>query len=570
MNGPDTLEPPVAEIRPASTPTRPHLLVAVVVLLVAGFAAYWNSSAGVLVFEDVQAIQDNASIRNLGNLGAVLSPPASSPTAGRPLVNLTLAINYAIGGTEDLGSYHVVNLAIHLLAALALMGVVRRTLLTAPLVQRLGRAALPLATAVALLWMVHPVQTEAVTYISQRSESLVGLLYLLMLYCVIRGAGSAKPAGWYVVAAVCCAAGMASKMVMVTAPLAMWVYDRLFLARGWGKALARRWGLYVGLAATWVILAALAWTTPPAGDLPSVGRYLATQPGVIIQYLLLTVWPITQSADYAWPWAEQSSEIVPQAVVVILLLAATVWGLVRGRIVAMAGVWFFLILAPTSSVMPMADPIFEHRLYLPLAGLVALVIVGGYGLIASAGVKEATGKVPSAVHLIGALVVVAVAVSLGWLTHQRNKVYTNSVDFWQAAVDLQEANGRINTRSFRSESSLGNALVKAGRGREGIDHLLTALRVDSSRWEAHWDWVSALMAAGRHADAIGSLRLLTHMRPDWGEPYRMLGECYERVGQPSLAARSYQQALERAPGNADLQAALERLKATLPSQPSSP
>ena len=395
MNGSETLQPPVAQTPPASTPAPWHLLIAVAVLLVAGIAAYWNSFAGVLIFDDLQAIQDNKSIRSLVDLGAVLSPPASSPTAGQPLVNLTLAINYAIGGTKDLRGYHAVNLAIHLLAALALMGVLRRTLLTAPLVRRLGQAALPLAAGTALLWMLHPVQTEAVTYISQRLESLAGLLYLLTLYCTIRGAGIAKSAGWYIAAIVCCAAGMATKTMMVTAPLVVWVYDQIFLAGGWRRRLARRWPLYVGLAATWAIPAAISASAPQAAGLPSVGVYAKTQPGVIVQYLTLSLWPLGQSADYAWPWAGKAAEFVPHALTLAILLAMTVWALLRSSAAGMAGVWFFLILVPTSSLVPMADPIFEHRLYLPLAGLVALVVVGGYGLIASPPSKESAGSVPS-------------------------------------------------------------------------------------------------------------------------------------------------------------------------------
>ena len=307
MNGSDTTAEPLCEVRPASAPSRAHLLIAVAVLLIAAVAAYWNSFQGALVFEDALAIQANTSIRHLGNLGAVLSPPAGGPTAGQPLVNLTLALNYAIGGADRLWSYHAVNLIIHLLAALTLMGVVRRTLLTAPLVKHLGRAALPLATATALLWMLHPVQTEAVTYITQRSESLVGLLYLLTLYCAIRGASSPRPMGWDVLAVLACAAGMATKTVSVTAPLAVLVYDRLFLAGGWRKALARRGPLYLGLAATWAIAAALAMSTPRPDNLPGAGQYAATQASVVVQYLTLAVWPVSQSSDYVWPWAQQAA-----------------------------------------------------------------------------------------------------------------------------------------------------------------------------------------------------------------------------------------------------------------------
>ena len=213
MNGSDTLPGPVSDVRAGGSPSSLHLLIAVVVLAAAGVAAYWNSFAGAMVFDDLQAIRDNPSIRHLADLGAVLAPPADSPTAGRPLVNLTLAINYAISGT-DLWSYHAVNLVIHLLAALVLMGVVRRTLLTAPLVKTLGPVALALGAGAALVWMLHPVQTEAVTYLTQRSESLGGLLYLLTLYCVIRGAGAATAsAGWYIVAVLACAAGAASNPV---------------------------------------------------------------------------------------------------------------------------------------------------------------------------------------------------------------------------------------------------------------------------------------------------------------------------------------------------------------------
>ncbi len=564
MNGSDTPEPVLSDARSASTPSAGHLLLAVGVIVVAGIAAYWNSFAGVLVFEDIEAIQANESIRSLGT---ALFPPAASPTAGRPLVNLTLAVNYALGGTEDLWSYHAVNLAIHILAALALMGVVRRTVLTAPLVERLGRAALPLGVGTALLWMLHPVQTEAVTYVSQRSESLVGLAYLLTVYCAIRGASSDKPKGWYVAAALACAAGMASKAVMVTAPLAVLIYDRLFMAGGWRKALARRWPLYVGLAATWVILAALAGSRPRPDDLPSATLYAKTQAGVILQYLILTVWPVRQSVDYAWPWATRTVEFLPQAVVVIILLAATVWTLLRGRIVAMAGAWFFLVLAATSSLVPTADPIFEHRLYLPLAGLAALVVVGGYGLTTSPRGKEQVGRVPASVPVLAAVVVVAAAVILGWLTHQRNKVYASRLAFWEAAAEVQRLNEHP---SHRTETHLGNALIEAGRVKEGTDHLLLAMRVDSTRWQTPYRLASVLMESGRHAEAVGSLRQLTRLRPDWAEPYRMLGDCYDRLGQPNLAVQFYRQALDREPDRTDIRAALERAKGRLPSQPAAP
>ena len=242
--------------RDSGSPGRPRrrwpIVLAVAVLLGAGIAAYWNSFSGGIVFDDYVTIRENPSITNLADLPAVLQPPRDISSSGRPLVNLSLAVNYTLGGTSDMWSYHAFNLAIHLLATLTLLGVVRRTLLSPPLRERFGRGALPLAGAVALLWMLHPLQVQSVTYITQRAESMVSLAYLLTVYCTIRSASSSRIA-WSAAAVLSCATGMLCKEVMVTAPVAVLVYDRLFLAGGWRRALSQRRGLYIGLAVTWLI-----------------------------------------------------------------------------------------------------------------------------------------------------------------------------------------------------------------------------------------------------------------------------------------------------------------------------
>ena len=165
------------------------------------------------------------------------------------------------------------------------------------------------------------------------------------------------------------------------------------------------------------------------------------------------------------------------------------------------------------------------------------------------------------------MVVVALAGVLGWLTYQRNKVYRTSVGFWQAAAEVQRLNERP---SFRTEYSLGEALVQAGRSKEGIDHLLLALRADSSRWEGQYRYAVAVMAADRHAEALRCPPPACAPAPGWAEPHRMLGECYQRLGQGTLAVSCYQQALERAPGNTDIRAALGRAKSKLAPPPAPP
>src|SRR4051812_47779366 len=156
--------------------------VAVLGLFIAVLASYHNSFSGPFVFDDRAAIVDNPTIRRLSDLGAVLSPPreGGQTVGGRPIVNLSLALNRAIGGTDVFG-YHVFNVGVHVLATLLLFGIVRRTLLGPRLRERYGGVAVPLAFATALLWAVHPLQTESVSYVIQRAESLMGLFYLLVL-----------------------------------------------------------------------------------------------------------------------------------------------------------------------------------------------------------------------------------------------------------------------------------------------------------------------------------------------------------------------------------------------------
>ena len=230
-----------------------------------------------------------------------LSPPICS-VSGRPVECLTLALNYALGGLNVWG-YHAFNLTVHLVSALVLFGILRRTFEGEKLRDRFGAAAIWLAAAIALIWEVHPLQTESVTYIVQRSELLMGLFLLLTLYCTLRGSQSSRPRAWYLAAVVSCALGMGSKEVMVGAPLIVLLYDRVFLASSFRELWQRRIGLYIGLAATWLILAVLvARTLHPATGFGIEGLtswdYLKTEAGVIVYYLRLCFWPHPLVIDY--------------------------------------------------------------------------------------------------------------------------------------------------------------------------------------------------------------------------------------------------------------------------------
>ena len=171
-------------LRPPPDSRRAGIFVAAAVLTAAALVAWANSFRGPFIFDDLPAIVENATIRTLALPTALAPPRSGQPAGGRPLVNFSFALNWAVGG-PDVRGYHVLNLAIHVLAALALFGVVRRTLRSRPLAARFAAYATPLAFAAAVLWVLHPLQTESVTYVAQRAESLAGLCLLLTLYASI-------------------------------------------------------------------------------------------------------------------------------------------------------------------------------------------------------------------------------------------------------------------------------------------------------------------------------------------------------------------------------------------------
>jgi hypothetical protein len=202
------------------------------VIVLAGVVAFANSLSGPFIIDDQDSIVTNDRIRRLWPPGDVLFAERENPVAGRPVVNVSFALNYAVGGLEVRG-YHVVNVAIHIVSALLLFGIVRRTLNVSDLLPRFGPRSADFAFACALIWLVHPLQTEAVDYLTERTELLMGLFYLLTLYASIRGHERAEPrtgppgqpprwgpgTAWQAVAVVSCVLGMGSKESMATAPV---------------------------------------------------------------------------------------------------------------------------------------------------------------------------------------------------------------------------------------------------------------------------------------------------------------------------------------------------------------
>ncbi|HYB13374.1 MAG TPA: hypothetical protein VEG67_07875, partial [Myxococcota bacterium] len=219
-------------------------LATLAVLAFAALAAYHNSFSGPFVFDDLHAIVDNARLHHFATAWPE-SPRNGATLVGRPVLRLSLWLNQAWGGQEVRG-YHVLNLLLHVLTGWVLWALTRRLLTSPRLGARYGEAASGLALATALLWTVHPLQTESVTYIVQRAEILGGLFYLLTLYGVVRAAGAlgGRRAFWYAASLLFCLLGLASKETVATAPLAALALDRVFFTPSWQRLWRERSAFY--------------------------------------------------------------------------------------------------------------------------------------------------------------------------------------------------------------------------------------------------------------------------------------------------------------------------------------
>ena len=502
------------------------------ILAAAAIAAYANSLSGPLLYDDKPTIAENPSIRQWTT---ALLPPNDTTASGRPILNLSLAANYAIGGTSVWG-YHAFNLAVHVLAGLALFGIVRRTL-----VQRSDPAGTAIAFSTSLLWLLHPLQTESVTYVVQRAESLMGLFYLLTLYCFIRGLNAAgRPQSlWYALCAGCCALGMGTKEVMVSVPLIVLLYDRTFAAGGFREALRRRPKVYAALASTWMILALLVLFSHGRGGTAGTGagvawwRYALAQFQAVAHYLGLCFWPHPLVFDYGTALARPDLGMLAYALVIIGMMAAALWALLKRPALGFLGAAFFAILAPSSSIVPIAtEPMAEHRMYLALIPVLILVVLGILRRLGRA-------ALPTCIVL---------AACMGLASAWRNRDYSSELAIWGDTVAKRPENERARV-------NLGSALLEfPGHVGDAIAQYEEALRLSPEDAEVHNDLGSVLIKMpGRFDDAIAQYEEALRLRPGYAEAHNNLGYAWSAVpGRLNDAIAQYEEALRLSPDDAEM------------------
>lgn len=518
-------------------------LASVLGIVILGVAVYANSLETPLVFDGLHITAAKLQELQDWSLGGLIRAGES-----RPLVFLTFAANYTLGGL-DVRGYHAVNLAIHILGALALMGIVRRTLELPGENPFDPLTAQGLALACTAIWLVHPLETQSVTYVYQRYESLAGLFYLLTLYAFVRSFFCQNTAWWQLGSVVACALGMACKETMVTAPLLVLWFDRAFVSRSWKTLLAERWKYYAALAGTWGVLAAVMASHSDysrAGVFRVEGlsplEYAANQSAVILHYLQLTVWPSGLCLDPAWP-ARPISELALAIAIMIVLVGVTLalmW--FRPRIGFLLGS-FFLLLAPTSSVAPIVDLMFEHRMYLALAPLVVLAVVGSYAGLSRL-LKSPESRTALRRALLASPALAAVA-ALSLVTIERNRDYASELSIWADTVQKAPHNSR-------AQYNLGRLYAQEGELTRAAAAYRRSIELDPDKADAHNALGELLTREQRWEEAQNEFERAVALQPTDADAQGNLANLLAMSGQMDQAAKRYEFALTKKPNDAGM------------------
>jgi tetratricopeptide (TPR) repeat protein len=554
---------------------------------------YSRSVGAPFIFDDAGSVLQNRSIVQLwplvgdANRPGPLKPPPFGSTSGRPLVNLSLALNYHWGRLDPIG-YHVFNIFVHLASTLLLWAIVRRTLRLESFGGRYDRTSGPLALTVAALWALHPLATEAVVYVTQRTELMMALFYLATMYASLRywtAASRAVRLAWLMLALAACAAGMASKEVMVSAPLVVLLFERTFIADTFRNCWRRSWPLYLGLAATWGVLFVLNFGGP-RGD--TAGFHLGvplvawwcTQAKFFWMYLKLAVWPWPLVIHYELPQLASFGDAWPHVVAAVAVVVATMALVWRRNAAGFLAACVLLILVPTHVVPITTETAAERRMYLPLAAIMTLVVVGGYALmrrLSQQGEQDASHSTRGrSARLASVIAVLVLLVVYSLLTSRRLAEYSNPLELWQGVVAVQPHNHvaqhnlavgyaaaaqnaeavqhfrealRSKPDFLEARYGLGLTLASSGELEEGIQHLEQAVRLKPDAVKIRNNLGVLLFSAERVDEAVVAFQNAVDLDPDFADAHANLGRALRHVGKPEEAIAECRRAIELNPND---------------------
>ena len=535
---------------PLPTPWCSWLLV-----LAAGAFAWWGVFGCDFKFDDLPAITGNDALL-AGDWWTAAFGERHQPLSNRPLACLSLCLDFVWAGSGPRGP-HAMNVLLHLGNALLLVALARRALLATNLGGRFTpSAAGRLALAIALLWVVHPLATDAVAYATQRSTLLASGCLLLALLATLRAhASPGTGARWRSAAVLALAAGMASKEEMVVGPLLVLGFERAFLLPDW-RTTWHRPAWLLGLAASWLVLVACVALGPANSTVgyhtrleTTAWQWLLTQAPVVLGYLQLAAWPSPLRGAYDGGVVTGPGPVVLPGALVLALLALSVWCWRRRPWWGWLGALFFLWLAPTSSVLPIVTEIVaERRAYLPMLRVLVAAVFGVRWLLSRLR--------PHAARAAGVAAVGGAVLALALATRQHVPSYADQRSFWQHAYDHRDPASRT-MLAAQILGNQGSMLFGQGRVDEAATLFDLAMQCDHATYVERTHWAASLQQRGRHADAVKALEQAIAEDPAWAESHGTLGTCllmeFERSPQ--------------GPGDARLQRAVASLERAVQLEP---
>jgi len=505
-------------------------LIAVSLIVFTGLIIYSNSFNCGWHFDDEPSIINNLAIKDISNIKAI-----SSFDPSRFVTVFSLALNWHFGGQRVLG-YHVVNLIIHLTAAIFVWWLALLLLKTPALKNKdykNGSFFFPLF--IGLIFVAHPVQTQAVTYIIQRAAALAALFYTasVVFYIKYRLAEKHKSL-YYTLALVACVLGMFSKELVFTLPF-MLIAIEFFFFKAEGKFSFKPLVPFlftlaiIPVVIIFVHSTALKETSEASGKISSV-TYLLTQFQVIVTYLRLYVLPVNLNLDYDYPLAKSFFEFKTLLSFLFLVLIM-VFGVIvykKNRLISFGIFWFFLTLAVESSILPIKDVIYEHRLYLPMIGLTFTFIALLYELLNGKNVKYLAA-------MIGVIVIL-----LSYASYQRNFVWENEITLWTDVIQKSPNKYRayINRGlDYQRHFALDKAMADLEKG----------LSLDPNNAIAYCNIGAIYGLKEERETALECFNKAITLDPKYEEAYNNRGSIYFQLGQYDKAIADFNTAMRLKP-----------------------
>lgn len=506
--------PAVAVVEPRRNPWLWIYAGAALVALLAAFEVYWPAIRGPFLLDDMALFYTRPNATDI--------PLFAWVHQVRPLLMLTFWANFQQSGAEFTFGYHLVNVFLHFCNAIFTFLIVRRVLGWAAVEEMRARI---LAFFAAGLFLLHPLQTESVSYVASRSETLSVFFVLAALAVFVTRSGPAASIPRIAALLALFAAAGLSKEHTAVLPALFLLTDYYWNFEFSPATIRRNWKLYVPIAAGAAFFAALVLSllrgNPTAGfQIQGLSwyQYFFTQCRVIWDYIRLYVVPAGQNLD---PDVPISRSILAHGAIVGLaaLIAVSVLAWIyRRRFPIGSYGWFvfLLLLAPTSSFVPILDPMAERRLYLPFLGLLLITV------------EFVRRWNPSRNAFVAALALVLLAE--GALTYQRNVLWGSEVAIWKDTVDKSP-------HKMRPRFQLALADFHAGDCAASVNEYQRTAELETPGYDLLLDWGLAYDCAGNTQQAIAKLVQAVALHPS-AHTYSQLGREYGKSGNYPAALQA--------------------------------